>query len=99
VVRRSEKNPRRYLKRRGTKEEKKEESPKTDKPRKKNQRERKCLTMSAGMSPGSLRKSQVCSYCNSTALTNDWSGYVVIIDPDKSQIAKNSESNYPGSMR
>ncbi len=33
-------------------------------------------------------KDQVCRACNSTSLTSDWSGYVVIIDPMKSQIAK-----------
>ncbi len=33
-------------------------------------------------------KGNVCQACNSTVLTTDWSGYVVIIDPEKSQIAK-----------
>ena len=33
-------------------------------------------------------KGQVCQACNSTSLTSDWSGYVVIIDPEKSKIAK-----------
>ncbi|HEY9205791.1 MAG TPA: transcription elongation factor subunit Spt4 [Candidatus Methanoperedens sp.] len=33
-------------------------------------------------------KGQVCQVCNSTSLTSDWSGYVVIIDPEKSKIAK-----------
>ncbi len=32
-------------------------------------------------------KGQVCQVCNSTSLTSDWSGYVVIIDPEKSKIA------------
>ncbi len=33
-------------------------------------------------------KGPVCQACNSTTLTSDWSGYVVIIDPEKSRIAK-----------
>ncbi|MCZ7398418.1 MAG: transcription elongation factor subunit Spt4 [Candidatus Methanoperedens sp.] len=39
---------------------------------------------------------QICQVCNSTALTSDWSGYVVIIDPEKSQIAKRLSVNLPG---
>ncbi len=39
---------------------------------------------------------QVCQACNSTGLTTDWSGYVVIIDPEKSQIAKRLGVNLPG---
>jgi len=39
---------------------------------------------------------QICQICNSTALTSDWSGYVVIIDPEKSQIAKRLGVNLPG---
>lgn len=35
-----------------------------------------------------LVSGQVCQVCNSTSLTSDWSGYVVIINPEKSQIAK-----------
>ncbi len=33
-------------------------------------------------------KGPVCLVCNSTSLTSDWSGYAVIIDPEKSRIAK-----------
>lgn len=43
-----------------------------------------------------VKKSQICAYCNSTALTNDWSGYVVIIDPEKSHIAKKLGVKLPG---
>ncbi len=39
---------------------------------------------------------QICQVCNSNALTTDWSGYVVIIDPEKSQIAKRLGVNLPG---
>ncbi len=39
---------------------------------------------------------QVCQACNSTALTSDWSGYVVIIDPQKSEIAKKLGVSLPG---
>lgn len=39
---------------------------------------------------------QVCDACNSTALTSDWSGYVVIIDPQKSLIAKRLGVKIPG---
>ncbi len=39
---------------------------------------------------------QVCEVCNSTSLTNDWSGYVVIIDIQKSQIAKRLGVKIPG---
>ncbi len=39
---------------------------------------------------------QVCQICNSSALSSDWSGYVVIIDPAKSQIAKKLGVTLPG---
>lgn len=39
---------------------------------------------------------QVCAVCNSTTLTSDWSGYVVIIDPEKSLIAKRLGVTLPG---
>ncbi|MCX9012713.1 MAG: DNA-directed RNA polymerase, subunit E'' [Candidatus Methanoperedens sp.] len=41
-------------------------------------------------------KELVCRNCNSTALTSDWSGYVVIIDPQKSLIAKRLGVKMPG---
>lgn len=43
-----------------------------------------------------LVSGQVCQVCNSTSLTSDWSGFVVIIDPEKSQIAKRLGVNLPG---
>lgn len=42
-------------------------------------------------------KGQVCPICSSTALTSDWSGYVVIVDPGKSQIAKRLGVKIPGA--
>lgn len=39
---------------------------------------------------------QVCPVCNSTSLSTDWSGYVIIIDPQKSEIAKRMKINIPG---
>lgn len=39
---------------------------------------------------------QVCQICNSSALSSDWSGYVVIINPQKSQIAKRLGVTLPG---
>ncbi len=39
---------------------------------------------------------QICQICNSTELTSDWSGYIVIIDPVKSQIAKKLGVNLAG---
>ncbi len=43
-----------------------------------------------------LVSGQVCEACNSTSFTSDWSGYVVIIDPLKSQIAKKLGVKLPG---
>ena len=39
---------------------------------------------------------QVCDACNSASLTSDWSGYVVIIDTEKSLIAKRLGVKVPG---
>ncbi len=43
-----------------------------------------------------LVSGNVCQVCNSTSLTSDWSGYVVIINPEKSQIAKKLGIKIPG---
>lgn len=43
-----------------------------------------------------LVSGQICDKCNSNSLTTDWSGYVVIIDVEKSQIAKRLGVKYPG---
>ncbi|MDM7912860.1 MAG: transcription elongation factor subunit Spt4 [Methanotrichaceae archaeon] len=39
---------------------------------------------------------QVCPICNSASLSREWSGYVVIIDPKESIIARKLEINLPG---
>jgi len=39
---------------------------------------------------------QICPICNSASLSKDWSGYVVIIDPKESIIAKKLEITLPG---
>ena len=41
-------------------------------------------------------ESQVCPICNSASLSREWSGYVVIIDPKESIIARRLEINLPG---
>jgi DNA-directed RNA polymerase subunit E" len=40
---------------------------------------RKCKALTTG---------KVCPVCNSTDLTSKWSGLIIILDPEKSQIAK-----------
>lgn len=40
--------------------------------------------------------SSVCKNCGSMELTKEWYGYVVIIDPDKSEIAKRLSIKIPG---
>ncbi|MCX8188849.1 MAG: DNA-directed RNA polymerase, subunit E'' [Nitrososphaeria archaeon] len=40
---------------------------------------RKCKALTTG---------KVCPVCNSTDLTTKWSGLIIILDPEKSQIAK-----------
>ena len=39
---------------------------------------------------------QSCAVCGSTNLSTDWGGYVVIIDPSRSQIAKKMQITLPG---
>ncbi len=38
----------------------------------------------------------VCKNCGSTDLTKEWYGYIIIIDPDKSEIAKKLGIRAPG---
>ncbi|MCC6027324.1 MAG: DNA-directed RNA polymerase, subunit E'' [Archaeoglobus sp.] len=38
----------------------------------------------------------VCKGCGSSDLTKDWYGYVIILDPEKSEIAKNLGIKNPG---
>lgn len=39
---------------------------------------------------------QVCPVCGNNTLTEDWTGYVVIIDPENSEIAKKMKVETPG---
>ena len=43
-----------------------------------------------------LSSGKVCPICHSTDLTTDWSGLIVLSDPDKSQVAKQLEFTKPG---
>lgn len=38
----------------------------------------------------------VCPNCKSTNLSDDWTGLVIIIDPEKSEIAKKMKIKTPG---
>lgn len=40
---------------------------------------------------------EICPICNSTSLTEDWSGYVSIAHPEKSEIGREMEVTKPGS--
>jgi len=40
--------------------------------------------------------STICKNCGSTELTKEWFGYVIIIDPEKSEIAKKLGVKIPG---
>lgn len=39
---------------------------------------------------------KVCPACKGTSFSNDWTGYVVVIDPENSEIAKRLNINTPG---
>jgi DNA-directed RNA polymerase subunit E" len=42
------------------------------------------------------REATRCPVCGSTDLTEDWEGVIVVIDPEKSQLAKKLEITRPG---
>jgi len=46
----------------------------------------------------SLVEGKVCPMCQSSALSEDWSGYLVIVDPLKSEIAKLLGIKRPGKF-
>lgn len=46
----------------------------------------------------SLLEGTTCPVCQSTALSEDWSGYVVIIDPARSEIAHLMNVKRPGKF-
>jgi DNA-directed RNA polymerase subunit E" len=39
---------------------------------------------------------EACVICGSTNLSDDWAGYLVIIDPERSDIAKKMNIDLPG---
>ncbi|MCD6248426.1 MAG: DNA-directed RNA polymerase, subunit E'' [Hadesarchaea archaeon] len=39
---------------------------------------------------------KICPVCKSSSLSDDWKGYVVIIDPENSRIAKMLKAVEPG---
>jgi DNA-directed RNA polymerase subunit E" len=39
---------------------------------------------------------EACTICGSTNLSTDWTGYLVIIDPENSEIAKRMNIKIPG---
>lgn len=43
-----------------------------------------------------ITDSSTCSNCGSTSLSDDWAGYVVVIDTDNSEIAKRLNITKPG---
>ncbi len=44
-----------------------------------------------------VTRDEVCPACGSDNLSDDWSGYVVIIDPKESEIAEKMEVELAGS--
>jgi len=41
--------------------------------------------------------SQTCEHCGSSSLTEDWAGYVIITQPEESQIAEEMNVTKAGS--
>ncbi|KXB08455.1 DNA-directed RNA polymerase subunit E'' [candidate division MSBL1 archaeon SCGC-AAA382M17] len=39
---------------------------------------------------------KVCPVCNESSFSNDWRGYAIIIDPERSQIAERMKVDTPG---
>ncbi|MFQ6135233.1 MAG: transcription elongation factor subunit Spt4 [Nitrososphaerales archaeon] len=48
---------------------------------------RKCKSLSSG---------KVCPVCGSTDLSSEWSGLIVILDPEKSEVAKTLDISKSG---
>ncbi|BDC35616.1 MAG: DNA-directed RNA polymerase, subunit E'' [Candidatus Methanoliparum thermophilum] len=38
----------------------------------------------------------ICPFCHSTDLSNEWQGYLIIIDPSRSNISKKLNIDSPG---
>ncbi|MEM2901575.1 MAG: transcription elongation factor subunit Spt4 [Candidatus Bathyarchaeia archaeon] len=45
------------------------------------------MTEKACKNCGALSSGPVCPQCKSTNLSEDWSGLIIVLDPDKSEIA------------
>jgi DNA-directed RNA polymerase subunit E" len=43
-----------------------------------------------------VTRDEVCPACGSDSLSDDWAGYVVIIDPEESEIAEKMEVELAG---
>ena len=43
---------------------------------------RKCKSLASG---------KICPTCNSTDLSKDWAGLIIILDPEKSEVAKSTK--------
>mgnify|MGYP000120139831 FL=1 len=43
-----------------------------------------------------VTRDEVCPACGSDSLSDDWAGYVVIIDPNESEIAEKMEVELAG---
>ncbi|MHB8567050.1 MAG: transcription elongation factor subunit Spt4 [Nitrososphaerales archaeon] len=48
---------------------------------------RKCQTLTTG---------KICQNCHSTELTPDWSGLIVVVNPEKSTVSKTLTITKPG---
>ncbi|HYB04494.1 MAG TPA: transcription elongation factor subunit Spt4 [Nitrososphaerales archaeon] len=48
---------------------------------------RKCRTLTSG---------KICPNCHSTELTPDWSGLIVVVEPEKSTVSKTLSITKPG---
>lgn len=43
-----------------------------------------------------LTEANTCPNCGGASLSNDWTGYVVVLEPDNSEIAKRLNITKPG---
>jgi DNA-directed RNA polymerase subunit E" len=39
---------------------------------------------------------EICPTCGSSSLTDDWDGYVIVLHPEESEIAREMEATEPG---
>jgi DNA-directed RNA polymerase subunit E" len=43
-----------------------------------------------------LESSDVCPTCKTSDTTTHWKGYVIVIDPERSEVAKEVGASFPG---